>query len=133
MKNDEDVQAAFQKLEAWKGKIPKGRYRHVTAPGTYLVHDYSVDESSLEPLVHFVNEQKGFRWTRSCFAFSKRFTLQSVIEHRRPITAEELAKKVFSKTHVGASWDDYEQWFQMRFIVKAEMHLEALKRIEEGA
>jgi hypothetical protein len=72
MKDEKDV--AQEKLAALS--FPLGRYQHYKGP-FYFVFAVSIDEESLEPLVHYESLVHGTFWTRRLSNFTESVRLPS--------------------------------------------------------
>lgn len=70
--DEKDV--AQKRLEALS--FPLGRYQHYKGP-FYRVFAVSIDEETLEPLVHYESLARGTRWTRKMSNFMETVALPS--------------------------------------------------------
>lgn len=71
MDEKDDAQAKLKALE-----FPHGKYTHYKGP-FYWVFATSIDEATLEPLVHYESIAHGTRWTRTLKNFTEEVTLPS--------------------------------------------------------
>ena len=68
---------------------PIGVYSHRRG-GTYAVYAHSIDEATLEPLVHYWSFDKKTSWTRKISVFTELVDGKPRFERERDLTAIEM-------------------------------------------
>jgi|HubBroStandDraft_4_1064222.scaffolds.fasta_scaffold09594_4 hypothetical protein len=93
--NHDDKTEAQSKLAAAceaAGVFPGHVYTHCQAAGEYVVFTITLDEVTLEPLVHYYSLTYRTRWTRTLAVFTERVRMDVFrrFAYVRPATLEEF-------------------------------------------
>jgi len=94
---------AQEKLAA--AKIPLGLYRHYKGP-SYVAFALTIDEGTLEPLVHYRSLAHGTLWTRTVQNFIEEVDVDGKKVPRFAYVAPGLGGRIFAwlKGHLTNSW-----------------------------
>lgn len=88
----DEAQAA---LRSAAREWPVGLYKHYKN-SDYIVYSHSVDEPTLEPLVHYYSLGRGTRWTRRISNFAESVAVGGAevprFRYVAPCTVEQLAR-----------------------------------------
>jgi hypothetical protein len=87
--SDDPKTAAQLGLTVQAAMCPIGVYSHRNG-GTYAVYAHSVDEETLEPLVHYWSFDKKTSWTRKISVFTEQVDGKPRFERERDLTAIEM-------------------------------------------